>query len=355
MTEVDSEFFTNFLKLEPMDFVLTAKRRLSQNDIMKSDVSRAALSSIKDYVARPEIHFSSPLGQINQALEDADDVDDMDDDEIYYLIRGIRYAMTDIAENTSDSDDLIAEDPEYQFRGQVSENLMKLFATGPKNTTKFSFKSRDEEATTDWKPPSFAGLNNSTPLVPRALLADIKRDFDVKLERKLSATLSQGSAENLFPNDAKEEFRAQAKESYSADEMDQEYQAASKDDNSMNQFAAGSKDTYQNDQSSDFKMQYADSKETDFKESNGAESKYDEENDEEEEDDEDDDYDYEDEEDEDRPPPTMSAGLMRMLGMEVEEELATDWTPPSETGLDNSDAIAKKEVLVNVAKGGILL
>lgn len=67
------------------------------------------------------------------------------------------------------------------------------------------------------------------------------------------------------------------------------------------------------------------------------------------------DIDDDDEDDSNRPAPVMSAGLMRMLGMEVQEELATDWSPPLTTGLDNSTAIVQDEFLMNVENGGVLL
>jgi len=305
MGDDNEDFFARFLQLDAPQFVSRTSEEIDsyvdKGTKGSMEGPRLLTSTIQSYVNQPHISPSSPLGLISQAMEEADDPDEMNDQELFYFLESMSDVFRVMNKPNTSASALISQDDSYEFVGELSENLKRLVSGGGNSSTSSTAQSK---AAIDWRPPTTSGLTNSAPLISKELLNDIKRDFETKAERR-------ASMESSYKD---EDTYADAKNSPSSSSFNNE------------------------DKGAPLVAEYkgAESKNEETKEWKFDAKGSDADDDEEEDDDED-----EEEEEEYRPPATMSAGLMRMLGMEVKEELETDWTPPDVTGLGNSDPLVE--------------
>ena len=312
--EDDRDFFARFLQLDAPQFVTSTSEQIDsyvdRGTKGSMEGPRLLTTTIQSYVNQPHISPSSPLGLISQAMEEADDLDEMNDEELFYFLESMSDVFRVMNKPNTSASALISQDDSYEFLGELSENLKRLVSGGGNSITSSIAQSK---AANDWRPPSTSGLANSAPLISKELLNDIKRDFETKAERR-------ASMESSYKD---EDTYADAKNSTSSSSFNNE-------DKGAPLVAEYKGAESKNEETKDWKFE---AKEGDV---------YDDEVDD---DDDDDDDDEDDEEEDYRPPATMSAGLMRMLGMEVKDELETDWIPPDVTGLGNSDPLVENSRL----------
>lgn len=253
-------------------------------------------------------------GQPQASLLTEGEYESLADDEIEYMMDNMTIVLSEIASNPAYLA-MNSEDDGYEMRGEMNDTLVRMFGNS-RSVKSSGGSSKKNKSASDWVAPQSHGLRNSQ--APSSTDADVKESIDY---------FRNASRGNKFGDDKMGGMQAKQ------DRDDAPERAEGKmDDNSYGQVdfkaAAG------------YKGGAVD--EDDYKGGDGEE-----EGEGEEEWDEDEDYDDDDEEEEERRPATMSAGLMRMLGMEVKEELATDWKPPEHTGLAHSSRLVEERCMLD--------